>query len=91
MSEQLQQETLDGGNCSELMVLTSEMKEVNTLMFKAKLIPKEDTSNVMRLRVDKSINNGTSSMLMNGRVNPPRENSMKNMVCMSRDHSISFQ
>jgi hypothetical protein len=89
-SDPLLQETPDGGNCSELMVPISEMREVNTLMFKDPLTLKEDTSNVMRPRVERSINNGTLSMLMNGRVNPPRESSTKNMACMSRDHSMLF-
>jgi hypothetical protein len=30
-------------------------------------------------------------MLMNGRVNPPRVNSMKNMDSTSKDHSMSSQ
>jgi len=36
-----------------------------------------------------SHNNGMSSMLMNGRVNQERENSMKNMDFTSKDHSTS--
>ena len=86
-----QQRTPDGGNCSELKVLISEMREVNTLMSKEKLILKEDTFNVMKLRVDKSINNGILSTLINGRANPPRDNSTKSMDSMSKDHSMSFQ
>ena len=62
----------------------------NSLTFKAKLIQKEDTFNVTRLRMDRLTNNGRSSMLINGRVNPPRENLMKNMVSTSKDHSTLF-
>jgi hypothetical protein len=90
-SDLLPQRTQDGGNYSELKVLTSEMREVNILTFKVKLILKEDTSNVTKLKMVRSINSGTSSMLMNGRVNPPRVNSMKNMDSTSKDHSMSSQ
>ena len=38
-----------------------------------------------------SINNGTLSMLMNGKENQERENLMKNSVSTLKDHSISFQ
>jgi hypothetical protein len=74
------------------MVLTSMLSSTitNSLTFKAKLILKEDTFNVMRLRTDRLTNNGRSSMLINGRVNPPRENLMKNMVSTSKDHSTLF-
>jgi len=91
--EQLLHKTLDGGRCSNTMVVTSMLSSTrtNTLTFKAKLIQKEDISNVTRLRMDKSTSNGMSSMLMNGRVNPPRESSMKNMDFMSKEISISSQ
>jgi hypothetical protein len=74
------------------MVLTLMLSSTitNSLTFKEKLIPKEDTFNVMKLRMDRLTNNGRSSMLINGRVNPPRENLMKNMVSTSKDHSTLF-
>jgi hypothetical protein len=81
--EQRLQSTQDGGNYSESKDLISEPSNrvsISTSMFKVQLILKEDTSNVTRPRMERSINNGKLSTLTNGRVNPPRENSMKNMV-----------
>jgi hypothetical protein len=61
----------------------------NTLWFKELLIPKEDTFK-LQPRTDRFINNGRSSMLINGRVNPPRDNLTMNMVSTSKDHSTLF-
>jgi hypothetical protein len=82
-SEPLLQSTQDGGRCSDLKVLTLEASiRRNSSMFKELLIPKEDISNVMRRRLERSINNGTLSMLTNGRVNQLRDNSTKSMDFM---------
>jgi hypothetical protein len=90
-SDPQQQRTPDGGKCSDLKVPTSEVSiNPNTLMSKDPPTLKEDTSNVMKPRVERSINNGTLSTLTNGRVNPQRENSMKNSDSTSKDHSMLF-
>jgi hypothetical protein len=58
-SDPLLQLTPDGGKCSELKVLTLSLSiKTNTLTFKELLILKEDTSNVTRRRLERSINNG---------------------------------
>jgi len=91
-SEPLPQSTPDGGNCSELKELTlepSSRASTNTSMFKEQLIPKEDTFNAMKLRTERSINNGILFTLTHGRVNQPRDNSTKSMDFTSKDHSMS--
>ena len=90
ISELLLLKTQDGGKCSDMKVDTSPMSTERLSMFKERLTQKEDISNVTRTRINKSINNGTLSTLMSGRVNQEKESSMKNMVCTSKDHSISF-
>jgi DNA polymerase III delta prime subunit len=78
--EPLLQSTLDGGRCSDLKEHISEASvRRNILTFKELLIPKEDTSNVTRRRMERFINNGMLSMLTNGRVNQLRDNSTKSM------------
>ena len=41
-------------------------------------------------RTERSINNGTSFTLMSGRENHKKENLMKNMDSMLKDHSTLF-
>jgi hypothetical protein len=90
--EPLLQSTPDGGRCSDLKEHISEASvRRNILTFKELLIPKEDTSNAMKQRTERSINNGTLSTLINGRVNQPRVNSTKSLDFTSKDHSTSSQ
>jgi len=90
MSDPQPQRTPDGGNCSRLKENTSEPSKkvrTSTSMFKVPLILKEDTSNVMKPRMARFINNGMLSMLMNIQMNQPRVNSTKTSVSMLKDHS----
>lgn len=50
------------------------------------LILKTETSLVTQ-NMERLTNNGTSSMLMNGRENQPRDNLMKTLVSMLRETS----
>jgi len=81
--------TQDGGNSLDTKINLSPMKKERSLRFKEILMLNKEIS----LWVTKqllSINNGTLSMLMNGRENQERENLMKNTVSTLKDHSISF-
>jgi len=90
--EQLLLSTQDGGRCSETeMMLTLSMKRASISMFKVLLTLKEDTSNVTRINQERSISNGISSTLTNGKVSQPRVSSMRNSASMSKEISMSFQ
>jgi hypothetical protein len=81
--------TQDGGNYSESKDLISEPSNrvsISTSMFKEVLILKEDTFNVMKLRMVRSINNGKLSMLRMLKRLRPRDLT-KNSASISTDHS----
>jgi hypothetical protein len=83
------QPTQDGGNSSNTKTPMSPMKKERSSKFKEMLMQKTETlwSTIKELQ---SINNGISSMQMNGRENQERVNSMKTSVSMLKDHSILF-
>jgi predicted subunit of tRNA(5-methylaminomethyl-2-thiouridylate) methyltransferase len=82
--------TLDGGNSSDTKVPQLSTRKERSLKFKEELIKKIETL-VSILKRTPSINNSTLSMLMNGRVNQPRENSMIDLDSMLREISTSSQ
>jgi hypothetical protein len=71
--------TQDGGKCSDTKVLQSSMKEERSWKFKETLIKRTETSVSTSNKMD-SGNNGTLSMLTNGRENQEKESSMKTSV-----------
>jgi hypothetical protein len=83
------QPTQDGGNSSNTKTPMSPMKKERSSKFKEMLMQKTETlwSTIKELQ---SINNGISSMQMNGRENQERVKSMKTSVSMLKDHSILF-
>ena len=81
--------TQDGGNSLDTKIHLSPMKKERSLRSKEILMLNKEISLWVTKQLP-SINNGTLSMLMNGRENQERENSMKNSVSTLKDHSISF-
>jgi hypothetical protein len=83
------QPTQDGGKCSDIKMLLSQMRKERYLKFKETLTRRIET---LRLNhnTEESTNNGTSSMLMNGRVNPAKVNLTKSSVSMSKEISTLF-
>ena len=79
----------DGGNSSSMMELSSPMKKERLWTFQVTLMLNKETSKSTR-STEKQTSNGMSSMLMNGRVNLSRENSMKNLVYTLKEISTSF-
>jgi hypothetical protein len=78
--------TLDGGNSSDLMVLTLSMRKARYSMFMVDKMLKTETSSFgTDIRV--LTNNGTSSMLMNTQMSQRKENSTKDLDSMLKDHS----
>lgn len=77
----------DGGRCLECKELSSQMNVARLLMFKEELIQKIETL-LFTINTEKSTNNGTLSMLMNGRENQQRVNWMKISVFMLRETSM---
>jgi hypothetical protein len=63
------------------------MKEENSWKSKAMLIKRTETSVSTTKQMD-SINNGISSMPMNGKESQAKENSMRSSVYMLRDPSM---
>jgi hypothetical protein len=82
--------TQDGGNSSDTKVPQLSTRKERSLKFKEELIKKIEIL-VSTLKRTPSINNSTLSMLMNGRVNQPRENSMIDLDSMLREISTSSQ
>jgi hypothetical protein len=80
----------DGGNSSDTKVPQLSTRKVKSLRFKEELMQKIETL-VSTLKRMPSINNLTSSMLINGRVSQPRDNSMIDLDSMLRETSTSFQ
>jgi hypothetical protein len=79
--------TLGGGNFSDIEIPLLSMKEERSWKFKAMLIQRTEIllSPIKTIKV--FINNGISSMPMNGKESQERESLMKNSVFMLRDHS----
>jgi hypothetical protein len=64
--------TLDGGKCSDTKVPQSSMREERSWKFKETLIKRTETSVSTSNKMDFG-NNGTLSMLTNGRENQEKE------------------
>jgi len=84
----------DGGNYGDLTALSLETSRTTRYsMFKVVLTENKRTL-WSTMPTERSINNGTLCTLMNGRVNLKKVNSMKDLVCMSKEIStlsLSFQ
>jgi len=65
------------------------MNKERSWMFLEELIQKTETS-LDTKNMARSISNGILFMLMNGRENPKRENSMKTLVFTSKETSMLF-
>jgi hypothetical protein len=79
----------DGGKCLNIKIHLLQTKKEKCWRFKAMLmlrieILKQETS------MAESINNGTSSMQMNGKENQERENSTRSSDSMLREISMLF-
>jgi hypothetical protein len=83
--------TLDGGNFSDTRALPLSMKEERSLKLLEMLMLKIEIFKSITREIMAFINNGTSSMPMNGRVNLARVNLTKSSVSMLKDHSMLFQ
>jgi hypothetical protein len=83
--------TLDGGNFSDTRALPLSMKEERSLKLLEMLMLKIEIFKSITREIMAFINNGTSSMPMNGRVNLARVNLTKSLVSMLKDHSMLFQ
>jgi hypothetical protein len=81
------QPTQDGGNSSRSKVLQLGMRKERSWKFKEELILKIETLESTLNKIS-SINNGTLSMLMNGKENQLRDNSMKDSDSMLRETSM---
>jgi hypothetical protein len=83
----VQLQTADGGNSLRRKVPSSEISRMlRYLMFKVELMESKRISLFIQL-MEESINNGTLSTLMNGRVNQSRENSMKSSAFTLKETS----
>jgi len=65
--------TQDGGNCSSMKVLSSPTSRTTRLWMSQETETKRTRTSLSMESMVVSTNNGISSMLMNGRVNPKRE------------------
>jgi ssDNA-binding replication factor A large subunit len=80
--------TQDGGNSSRRKVLSSETSRMlRYLMSKVELTVSKRTS-LFTQHMERSINNGTSFTLTNGRANQERESSMRSSDSMLRETSM---
>jgi hypothetical protein len=79
--------TQDGGNFSDIKMLLLSTREERLSKFKEILILKTETFK-LPIRMEILTNNGTSSMLMNGKENQEKESSTKNSDSMLKDHSM---
>jgi hypothetical protein len=70
------------------MVLSLLMKKERLWTSMVTLMLNRETLKSIQ-NTEESTNNGTSSMLTNGKVNQEKENSTKTSVSMLKDHSIS--
>jgi hypothetical protein len=83
--------TQDGGNCSDLMELSSGiLRMIRFLMFKVELMERTRTLLFTQL-MENSINSGILCMSINGRVNLRKVSSMKDLVSMLKEISMSKQ
>jgi hypothetical protein len=71
-------------------VLSLPTKEERSGMFKVDLIKRTETS-LLTTSMERLTNNLMSYMLMNGRVNQPRDNSIQDSDSMLKDHSTLSQ
>jgi hypothetical protein len=76
----------DGGNSGDTKVLTLSMKEERSLTSLDPKMRRTEISSPGTNILDLT-NNGTSFMLMNIQKSQRRENSIKTLVSMLRDHS----
>jgi hypothetical protein len=82
--------TQDGGRCSDsrvLMLLTREERFLKLLEVLTRKIEILEST----IETIKSINNGISSMLINGKENQPRVNSTIDSVFMLKETSMLYQ
>jgi hypothetical protein len=83
--------TQDGGNYSDTKDLKSSTREERFLKFKVELMLKTETSWLIAKTTKLSTNNGISSMLINGRENQLRDNSIRDSVSTLREISTLSQ
>lgn len=88
---QLKRPILDGGNYGDTKMVSSSTRKERSLMSHTQKIRKVQLSLLGASREATSdTNNGTSSMLTNGRDHQRRENSMRTSDSMLKDHSTLF-
>jgi hypothetical protein len=89
MSDSLLQSTQDGGRCSDGRHHSLSMKKERYWTSMVTLMLNRETLKSIQ-SMEESTNNGTLSILTNGRENQERENSMKNLDSTLKDHSTLF-
>ena len=79
--------TQDGGNCSDMKIISLRTRKEKCLTFKVTLMLKTETSSCT-LHTEESTKCGMLSMLMNGRESQERVSSTKTLVFTLKDLSM---